>query len=301
MARTISQTPLEAREGLLKNVLQYREDMPKWYPALVGTTYSTKQSFEEMQLIGDFGMATVVDETRAVPSQDFRTPYNKRYEVAMRAISFEISMQAKYTDLYGKVSKPSKKLAHAMTKTKEQVVANVLVNAFVTTGNNAGPDGVALCSTAHPTDIGVTANRPATDIAFGYLALAQAIQEQGKVLSDKGDPSPMTGPFLIVSSYDNMDVIKRTVDSPGRADTANRSKNTAGEIATDYHINPYLNTVPNYWFLIDKGNNPIFLMNRISLFTLEEFLKTNLVHKFIIGEEYMASFEDFRGVWGTTG
>lgn len=301
MARTSQSSPLLAREGLLKVVKSYRDDMRKFYPELVGTTYHAKQDFEEMITEGDFGMAPVVDESRSRTYDDFRTPYSKRYRVLMRAIGFQVTKQAKYVDLYGIVKRPSKKLALAMTQTKEQVVANVLINSTNTATTFLGPDGVPLLSTAHPTAIGTTSNRLATDAAFGYQSLADLIQLNGFIVSDRGNPAVVPGPYLVVGSYKNRDRMKRVVGSAMIADNANNSKNAAKDDIDSIHINPYLSSVQDYWWLIDKAMNPIFLMERIPMFSDEDYDMDDFVHKFGLAEEYIASFEDFRGVSGTTG
>lgn len=301
MARVINSSPLQAREGLLKNVKMYREGLRKWYPELIGKEYNTKQSYEQIQLEGDFGMAPVVDETDGVVYDDFRTPYDLKIYVQMRSTGFQVSKQAKYTDLYGIVARPSKKLSMAMTKTKEQVVANKLVYAFSTATGYVGADGVAMCSTAHPVDAGTTANRPTVDAGFGYQAYADAIKDLGFMVSDRGDPAPVMGPFMVVGSFKNRDRMMRVVKSPMIADNANNSISSVKDITDTIHINPYLNGVQDYWFVIDKELNPISMLNRIPLHTDEDYDMDHKIHKFSIGEEYAVFHEGALGIWGTTG
>jgi hypothetical protein len=298
MARTIVQSPLLARVGLLQSVKQYQEKIKKYWPELVGTTYSTKQQYEEMLLEGDFGMAPIVDEAQPVTYDDFQTPYSKRYYPLMRSIGFQVSKQAKYTDLYGIVSRPAKKLAMAMNKTKEQKVANILNNATSAVGSYAGPDGQSLISTAHPLQTGVGSNRPVTDISFGSLAAAQGIQELGLTKSHRGDPAPVAGPFMFVGPYQLMDQAYRVFESQLRAETADNDKNVVGQMVKKVHINPYF-TFQASWFLIDVEMNPLFVLNRIPLGTDEDYDMDLKIFKFSIEEEYEANFKDWRGAWGS--
>lgn len=300
MARTIASSPLLARVGLLTSVKQYQEKMKKYWPELIGTTYDTKQAYEEMLLEGDFNMAPIINETSPVSYDDFQTPYSKRYYPLMRSIGFQVSKQAKYTDLYGIVSKPAKKLSLAMNKTKEQKVANILNNATSTSGAYAGPDAVALISTAHPTQAGVATNRPATDISFGSLAAAQGIQELGLTKSHRGDPAPVTGPFMFVGPYQLMDQAYRVFESQLQAETGTgeRQKNVVGGMVNKIHINPFF-TFTASWFLIENDMNPLFILNRIPLGTDEDYDMDLKVFKFSIEEEYEANFKDWRGVWGS--
>lgn len=299
MARVINSSPLAAREGLLESVKQYNEKMRKYWPQLIGETYSTKQQFEEMLLEGDFGMAAVVNEATPLTYDDFQTPFSKRYYPLMRSIGFQVSKQAKYTDLYGIVSKPAKKLSMAMNKTKEQKVANILINATSTAGTYAGPDGKSLISLTHGTQNGVATNRPATDVSFGALAAAQGIQELGLTKSHRGDPSPVMGPFMFVGPMNLWDQSERVFGSDKQAETPNTNeKNAVGKIVTARHCNPYF-TFTASWFLIDIEMNPLFMLNRIPLGTDEEYDMDLKVHKFSIEEEYEANYKDWRGVWGS--
>lgn len=298
MARTIASSPLLARVGLLARVKQYNDKIQKYWPELVGETFNTKQSFEEMLLEGDFGMAPIVDETDPVAYDDFQTPYSKRYYPLMRSIGFQVSKQAKYTDLYGVVAKPARKLALAMNKTKEQKVANVFINATSTTGQYAGPDGKAFIATDHPLASGVGTNRPATDISFGSLAAAQGIQELGLTKSHRGDPSPVTGPFMFVGPYNLMDQAHRVFESQLRAETDHNDKNIVGSMVKRVHINPFF-TFTASWFLIDIEMNPVFMLDRIPLGTDEDYDIDHKVHKFTIEEEYEANYKDWRGAWGS--
>lgn len=298
MARTIASSPLLARVGLLQSVKQYQEKIKKYWPELIGETFNTKQRFEEMLLEGDFAMASIVDETNPIGYDDFQTPYSKRYYPLMRSIGFQVSKQAKYTDLYGIVARPSKKLSLAMNKTKEQKVANILINATATSAAYLGPDGKSLIATDHPTQVGTASNRPSTDVTFGTLAAAQGIRELGKTKSHRGDPAPVTGPFMFVGPYELQDKAYRVFESQLQAETANNDANFVKTMVSRVHINPYF-TFTASWFLIDIDMNPLFMLNRIPLGTDEDYDMDTKVFKFSIEEEYEANFKDWRGIWGS--
>ncbi len=300
MARIINSSPLLARVGLEKVVKLYTEKAPKYYPDLIGDEISTKQGYVEMLSKGDFGMATITNETNPVSYDDFQTPYSKRFYPLMRTLGFQVSKQAKYTDLYGEVAKPSKAMSLAMLKTKEQKVANIINNMTNTAAAWQGPDGQPLASTSHVTQVGTASNRPSTDVALGSLTLAQAIQELGKTKGHRGDPSPITGPFTLFVPYDLMDVAYRVCESQLRAQTADNDKNIVGRMIQKIHVNPYF-TSTTAWGLIDVNDNPLFLVNRIPL-SFDEMFDIDLqVHKFVATEEYEANFMDWRGFWGTVG
>lgn len=290
-----------ARVGLLENVKLYEEKDKPLYQALVGKTLSTRQAFEEILQEGDFPMATTWNEGDGVAYSDFFTGNAKRYYPLMRAIGYSVSKPAKFTDLYGVVSKPSRKMYQALKKAKEQKVANIFVNH--TSTSFTGADGSALVSTTHGTRVGVSANRPATDIGLGYLALAQAIQELMRTKSHEGDPYAITGSFKLVVPPELADLAHRVAEPHmGKIpQSANNDKAWASGMVSGVLVNQYLTSTSAWWLLIDGEDNPIRLLNRIPLFTESDYDMDNQKFKFVVGEEYDAFWNDWRGIWGTTG
>jgi hypothetical protein len=50
-----------------------------------------------------------------------------------------------------------------------------------------------------------------------------------------------------------------------------------------------------------KAENPLFFLGRIPRQTRNDYDVDHLVHKFVVIEEYIASFLTWRGAWGTEG
>lgn len=288
-----------AREGLLDQVKLYEENDKPYWQQLVGKTLSTRQAYEEIIQEGDFPMATTLDEGDPVSYSTFSTGNTKRFYPVMRAIGYSVSKPAKFTDLYSVVSKPTRKMYQALKKAKEQKVANIFVNH--TSSSYTGPDGSALVSTTHGTRVGVSSNRPATDIALGYLALAQAIQELMRTKSHEGDPYAITGTFSLLVPPEKLDLAHRVSKSVKQPESANNDPNFAGGMVSKVLANPYLTSTSAWWLVIDGEDNPIRLLNRIPLFSEADYDMDNQKYKFVVGEEYDVFWVDWRGIWGTTG
>lgn len=297
-----------ARVGLLERVMLYNERSPKLYPALVGREVNTRQAYEEIIQEGDFPMATLVDEGNPVSYTNFFTGNTKKFYPVMRVLGYQVSKQAKYTDLYNAVGKPSRKMQQGLQKTKEQKVANVFNNA--TSTSYTGPDGQPFASTTHPTRVGVSANRPSSDIALGYLNLAQALKEQMLVKSHEGDPNPIVTGYMLLVDPTNHDLAYRITEATRMQGNANNDPNIAGNTrntnvgtygVTSVHTNPYFTSTTAWGLLATGEDNPICLLNRIPLFTEMEYDQDMQKYKIVMGEEYETFWRDWRGFWFTPG
>lgn len=299
MAHVIGVLPKHVREGLLQSVDLFSSKNPKLYSKVAINTFDDNQSYSEFASITDLSMAPAVTETNGVTFDNVYSPYSKQVSVVMRAIGVAISEQATATDLYREVAKYPKKLAMALDKTKEQVVANVLNNAFSTAGVYNGWDSVAMCSASHPSETGLQSNTPSNVVPLSILGLEQGINELNATKSHKGDPQPVMGPFYLYVPPALGMLAERLVASSTQPQTANRESNVAGP-RVEVVVHPYL-TSTTAWWLQDKEEGKIFLLNRIKRRVRDSYDPDHLVNKVVIFEEYAAGNTDWRGIWGDEG
>lgn len=295
-----SRVAATAREGLADVVKLYEQNPKTLYKQLVGQTFTDNQKYMEVAQTGDFGMAAEVNEGTGVPLDDFFTGNAKQYTPIMRAIAFTCSYQSKVTDLYKIVGNYAPKIGSAMNKTVEQVVANV--HNLQADSSTLGPDGVALISTAHPLESGTTANTGSVGLALGTANLETAIQELIKQKSHRGDPMPCMGPFRLLVHPDRAMLAERLVKAQKFPEDNRNAPNPAGARISDIHVNPYF-TNSYAWALLsmDDDENPIFMLKRIARAAKEKDMPELLGWFYVVYEEYIASFKDWRGYWGTTG
>jgi len=302
MAMTTTQLGILARVGVDKIVKNYAESVESLYPQFIGKTFNDNQSYFQVAQVSDFGMANTVNETSGISFDTWRLIRSKTYAPIMRAIGYQVSEQAKETDLYNLAAQPVPNIMLAMDKTKEQVAANVLNLGFNTAAANLGADSKSLFATDHTQEIGSGRNKASVATAFSISALRAAITDLMNVDSEKGDPFPSMGPFKLIVPPDLSIYAQEVVTSTKMPGTPNNEKNIAGGMIEGVVTNPYL-TSSTAWFLLPakKAENPLFFLQRVGRKSRQEYDIDHLIYKFAVFEEYIASFLSWRGTWGTEG
>jgi len=301
MAMTTQQLGILARVGVDRIVKNYNESAENLYPQFIGQTFNDNQSYFQVAQVSDFSMANVVNETSAITFDTWRLVRSKTYAPLMRAIGYQVSEQAKETDLYNLAAAPVPKIMLAMDKTKEQVAANILNLGFSTATANLGADNKPLFSATHVQDTGVGVNT-ASAVAFSISALRSAITDLMSQDSEKGDPFPAMGPFILVVPPALSIYAQEVVNSTKMPGTPNNEPNVAGGMISKVVTNPYL-TSATAWFLLPakKAENPLFFLQRVARKSRNDYDIDRLIHKFAVFEEYIGSFLTWRGTWGTEG
>lgn len=302
MAMTSQQMGVLARVGVDRIVKNYSEVAEHLYPQFVGQTFNDNQSYFQVAQVTDFSMAGTVNETSGIPFDTWRVVRTKTYAPLMRAIGYQVSEQAKESDLYSLAAAPVPKILLAMDKTKEQVAANILNLGFSSASENLGADSQPLFSTSHTQDVGSGRNKASTATAFSISALRSAITDLMNQKSEKGDPFPVMGPFTLVVPPNLSIYAQEVVTSTKMPGTPNNEKNVAGGMIEKVITNPYL-TSSTAWFLLPakKAENPLFFLQRVARKSRQEYDIDHLVYKFAVFEEYIGSFLTWRGTWGTEG
>jgi hypothetical protein len=156
-------------------------------------------------------------------------------------------------------------LADAVYKTRQYQGVETFNNAFVTNGidfrgrtyNAIGPDGIALCSDAHPysptNSVDVQGNKGASPLSWdAWDDTVVAMQEW---VDDKGNLMAVMPDCLMVAPYNRAKAFQ-IAGMPGKAaenvpETANHTINVYnGDISVI--VNPFLKNRYN-WFAIDKA------------------------------------------------
>ena len=152
---------------------------------------SSDRAFEEEVMLVGFGEAAVKPEGSAVAFDTAKEAFTARYVHDTIALAFALTEEAVEDNLYDTLSaRYTKALARSMAYTKQVRGANVLNNAFSTTGG----DGVTLASTAHPTTFGGTwSNRSSTDADINETSLEQAMIDIAGFIDERGLKIAMYG------------------------------------------------------------------------------------------------------------
>ena len=300
MAISRSQLVKELEPGL--NALfgleykSYKEEHSEIY-----TTESSDRAFEEEVMLSGFGEAPVKAEGAGVAYAQAQEVYTARYTHETIALAFSLTEEAIEDNLYDRLSsRYTKALARSMATTKQIKAANILNNAFTT---SLGGDGVALCSTAHPTLGGADlANELATSADLSEASLEQALIDIAAFTDERGLKIAVQGTKLIIPKelQFTADRILKSTLRVGTADNDINAIKNMGMIPQGYSVNHYLTDVDGFFIMTDAPNG-MKMFKRVSMSTgFEGDFETGNV-RYKARERYSFGFSDPRGIFGSPG
>jgi hypothetical protein len=300
MAISRSQLVKELEPGL--NALfgleykSYKEEHSEIY-----TTESSDRAFEEEVMLSGFGEAPVKAEGAGVAYDQAQEVYTARYTHETIALAFSLTEEAIEDNLYDRLSsRYTKALARSMATTKQIKAANILNNAFTT---SLGGDGVALCSTAHPTLGGADlANELATSADLSEASLEQALIDIAAFTDERGLKIAVQGTKLIIPKelQFTADRILKSTLRVGTADNDINAIKNMGMIPQGYSVNHYL-TDTDAFFIMTDAPNGMKMFNRVAMSTgFEGDFETGNV-RYKARERYSFGFSDPRGIFGSPG
>jgi hypothetical protein len=264
---------------------------------------SSDRAFEEEVMLTGFGSAPVKSEGAGVQYDTANESFTARYTHETIAMAFALTEEAVEDNLYDRLSgRYTKALARSMNHTKQVKGASVLNNAF-TGGAYAGGDGVALCSTAHPTALGPNlSNTLATAADLNETSLEQAIIDIAAFTDERGLKIAVSATKLVVPKELQF-TSERLMKSTLRTDTADNDVNaikSMGLIPEGYTVNHYL-TDTDAWFLLTDAPNGLKMFQRTAIKTAFEgdFDTGNVRYK--ARERYSFGWSDPRGIYGSPG
>jgi len=274
----------------------YKEEHTEIY-----TTESSDRAFEEEVMLSGFGEAPVKSEGAGVAYDQAQEVYTARYTHETIALAFSLTEEAIEDNLYDRLSsRYTKALARSMATTKQIKGANILNNAFTT---SLGGDGVALCSTAHPTLGGANlANELATSADLSEASLEQALIDIASFTDERGLKIAVQGTRLIIPKelQFTADRILKSTLRVGTADNDINAIKNMGMIPQGYSVNHYL-TDTDAFFIMTDAPDGMKMFDRVSMSTgFEGDFETGNV-RYKARERYSFGFSDPRGIFGSPG
>ena len=261
---------------------------------------SSDRAFEEEVMLVGFGEAAVKPEGSAVAFDTAKEAFTARYVHDTIALAFALTEEAVEDNLYDTLSaRYTKALARSMAYTKQVRGANVLNNAFSTTGG----DGVTLASTAHPTTFGGTwSNRSSTDADINETSLEQAMIDIAGFIDERGLKIAMNGRKLIIPVNIQF-VADRILNSTLRVGTADNDINALrnmGMLPEGYVVNHYLTDTDAYFIKTDCPNGfKHFVRAPLATGMEGDFDTGNMRYK--ARERYSFGYSDPRCVYASQG
>jgi hypothetical protein len=265
------------------------------------TIESSDRAFEEEVMESGFGEAPVKTEGAGVSYDQAQEVYTARYTHETIALAFSLTEEAVEDNLYDRLSaRYTKALARSMAQTKQIKAAAVLNGAFTT---SIGGDGVALCSTAHPTLSGPNlSNTLATPADLSETSLEQALIDIQAFTDERGLKIAVQGLKLIIPKelQFTADRILKSTLRVGTADNDINAIKNMGMVSQGYVVNNFL-TDPDAYFIKTDAPNGMKMFERVSMKTGFEgdFDTGNVRYK--ARERYSFGFSDPRGMFGSPG
>lgn len=246
MAQTTANAITLHRRGLRSVVDLGQEQHKALWSQFLGLE-STDVERETISTIDEFPYADTVDEMAPIPFNTLSSPYSMNVTPVLRALAFTISVQAKFTDAYGKMQKAGRKMTQSMMATREYNAANVLNLGFTApgSGGTATMDGVNLFSASHTLASGVDSNLQ-TSSALAIATFESLLALARTVSSHKGKPSMYDGKFFLVVPPELEGLGFRLVNANGQPQNNHNDPNWAGPLC-DLMVNPYLSSTTSYF------------------------------------------------------
>lgn len=269
---------------------------------LLGRILNTDQTYEIMKQLAGLGYMEAKPEGETVRYDDWTTLFQRSFTPVMYSKGISFTLEADYTNQYKKFIDKQPALMRSAIHRQNLVASNVYNLGF--TDTTYGMNGEVLFATNHSNGTLTTstgANRPSIDIAFGPLAIEQAVQEIRKQKSARGTVMPYTGKLKLLVPVDLWKPAERYLNSTQLAGTNNNDPNAyKGKI--NLFVGDYF-TSSTAWFMRaeDNDSHKLFMLNQIP-YTIEKFARTDaLVDKYAAYMSYVAGWSDWRGTWGTAG
>ena len=224
--------------------------VPDVWSWLVDREFTTNQQYEEWMSLAPFGNATVVPVGDMAPEDQPSVIAAGRFDPFLigKRWSYYVSMPE--VDQYKKIKTLLPEVGKAHKHTVNQLAANLNINGF-SSGNGIAAE--ALYGTTH-TLSGTGSNRPATDVAFGPLAIQQLKQLIIAQNDQKGNPLFYGGPVMITVSALNDQFARTIMNSSYLPGTPNNDVNTARD-ETEIKTCLYYGSTYTGWFMRDKSKS----------------------------------------------
>ena len=191
-------------------------------------------------------------------------------------------------------------LMESFKETEELYAANVF-NTGTTFNAAVGGDGVALFSTAHPTDVGNISNQPSPDVDFNETTLLNALIAVRTTWRDNAGLKIHARGRKVVVPPQLEPVALRLMRSELRPGTATNDINAIlgmnESLQEGFMVWDYL-TSAFAWFVLTNHDGLIWFNRKAYEMDMSvEFTTDNLLVKGY--QRYVPTYYDWRSVWGT--
>lgn len=231
-----------------------------------------------------------------VPYDDMAEGYKTNYEHAEYARGFKVERKLVKDDLYNQINRKPQMLALAAARKRESDGASVLNNAF--NSGYLGGDGVSLCSSAHPSNVGGS-NQGNSGTSSMSPTNVEATRRLMIAFKSNRNKNIQVSPDMLIVPTALDQTAFEIINSKGKVDTAQNNVN--------FHYGKYKLVVWNNWltsstrwWMVDSQLMKMFLLwfdrEPVQFFRDSDF--ETLVAKFAGYMRYSKGWSDWRWVYG---
>ncbi len=295
-------TLASGRVGLKKYFTVELEKLDLEWQWLIGREDNTNQTFETYKQMAGLGPASQTDEDGSIDFDDMYPLFVNSFTPVMFTKGAQYSPQAQYTDQYNKFKGLQPAYARSFAARKNIVAANLHNLGF--TDTTYGMNNETLYSTTHSMGAGapVLSNKPATNLAFGPLAMRQAWAEIQNQKSARNLPMFPMGKLDLMLPMNlllqGMEYVKTTRGFPGTND------NNINSLTPEFNVPKgcHYFTSTTAWFIkaADVNSHHLFLLQQMPYDVLQ-LARTNLMYSWAAYESYCVGWYDAHGTWGSPG
>lgn len=265
-------------------------------------TETSEMAFERTTEMRFLALPQLVAEGGVTPMDNGmgeRFTYNQRH-VEIK-LGYAVTQQAMEDNLYKTQFRPSNLGLMDTFREYDEIRGADILNTATTYDATVGGDGVALCSTSHPIDGDVVANRPATDLALNENAIYSGAIQTRKFKNQAGIKKPARVRKLLVPI--ELDYVAcRLVKSQLRPDTANNDVNAIyemGVLPDGYMTMDYLTSATTWFLKTDSDQGTLIFMDRVG-FSTNSHVDPVTGNLLVLARERNSFGRDgYRGIWGS--
>lgn len=277
---------------------EYDKHTEEW-PDLFDQNTSEKAYEEVVQNTG-FGLPQVKPQTESITYDTTSQGYTKRFTHVPYALGFMVSQEEIRDNQYEAVAgRRAPDLAFSMRQGHETVCAMVYNRAF--TAGYVGGDAKVLCASDHPTIFGDQSNLlTAADLSEaaiedGVIAVMTALDDRGR----KINLQPQSLHIHPSNWFEANRILKSVLQNDTAVNAVNALKVT-NALPKGIKMNHYFDDA-DAWFIRTNARNAMMHFQRDALEFGEDGVFDNKVQKYAAYERFVASWADWRGVWGNAG
>ena len=283
------------------------EKIDPQYKDVVGKIRYTTQAFEQYKQLKPLSPAAQTAEGEEAVEDDWTPLFIQNFYPILYTKMIRYSELFDFTNQYKDIISKQDQFAQAFMNARNQAGANLDNLGFTST--TYGMNAEALYSATHSMGGLTGANIPVVpgtttplNLAFGPLALEQAMYEIRRQKSPTGQPMMLTGNLLLKVPPELEGVANRVVNSVNLQGTNNNDTNDWIRRRIEVAVNDYY-TSATAWFLRmkDSAFHKLFCLNQLPYKVDQLAMDSAMTFKWVCRESYIFGWEDWHGTWATAG